>query len=139
MIHFFYEDCLPLNLTLENKLEKTTQLIEIERFNTGEISVIFCSDDYLLSLNKEFLNHDYFTDIITFSYNEENVVSGDLFISIDRTKENAEKNKVSFSNELARLVIHGMLHLCGFNDKSQEEVKAIRQKEEEYLEMYGFT
>lgn len=139
MIHFFYEDCLSLNLTLENKLEKTTQLIEIEGFNPGEISVIFCSDDYLLSLNKTYLNHDYFTDIITFSYNKEGFISGDLFISVDRTRDNAEKNKVSYSNELARLVIHGMLHLCGFNDKSQEEVKLIRHKEEEYLKMFGFT
>ena len=139
MIHFFYEDCLPFNQTLQKKLEKTTQLVEKEGFNQGELSVIFCSDDYLLSLNKTYLNHDYFTDIITFSYNEEGIVSGDLFISVDRTKENAEKNNVSISNELARLVIHGMLHLCGFNDKSQEEINVIRKKEEEYLKMFGFT
>ena len=139
MIHFFYEDCLPFNQTLQKKLEKTTQLVEKEGFNQGELSVIFCSDDYLLSLNKMYLNHDYFTDIITFSYNEEGIVSGDLFISVDRTKENAEKNNVSISNELARLVIHGMLHLCGFNDKSQEEINVIRKKEEEYLKMFGFT
>ena len=139
MIHFFYEDCLSLNQTLEKKLKKTTQLIEKEGFNNGNISVIFCSDDYLLSLNKKHLNHDYFTDIITFSFNEEGVISGDLFISVDRTRENAEKNNVSISNELARLVIHGMLHLCGFNDKSQEEINVIRNKEEEYLKMFGFT
>ena len=139
MIHFFYEDCLPFNQTLQKKLEKTTQLVEKEGFNQGELSVIFCSDDYLLSLNKMYLNHDYFTDIITFSYNEEGIVSGDLFISVDRTKENAEKNNVSISNELARLVIHGMLHLCGFNDKSQEEINVIRNKEEEYLKIFGFT
>ena len=139
MIHFFYEDCSPFNQTLQNKLEKTTQLVEKEGFKKGELSVIFCSDDYLLSLNKMYLNHDYFTDIITFSYNEEGIVSGDLFISVDRTKENAEKNNVSISNELARLVIHGMLHLCGFNDKSQEEINVIRNKEEEYLKMFGFT
>ena len=139
MIHFFYEDCLPFNQTLQKKLEKTTQLVEKEGFNQGELSVIFCSDDYLLSLNKTYLNHDYFTDIITFSYNEEGIVSGDLFISVDRTRDNAEKNNVSISNELARLVIHGMLHLCGFNDKSQEEINVIRKKEEEYLKMFGFT
>jgi len=139
MIHFFYEDCLPFNQILQKKLDKTTQLVEKEGFKQGELSVIFCSDDYLLSLNKTYLNHDYFTDIITFSYNEEGIVSGDLFISVDRTRDNAEKNNVSISNELARLVIHGMLHLCGFNDKSQEEIKVIRNKEEEYLKMFGFT
>lgn len=139
MIHFFYEDCSPLNQTLEKKLKKTTQLIEKEGFNNGNISVIFCSDDYLLSLNKKHLNHDYFTDIITFSFNEEGIISGDLFISVDRTRENAEKNRASFSNEVARLVIHGMLHLCGFNDKLEEEAKTMRIKEEEYLKMFGFT
>lgn len=139
MIHFFYEDCSPLNQTLEKKLKKTTQLIEKEGFNNGNISVIFCSDDYLLSLNKKHLNHDYFTDIITFSFNEEGIISGDLFISVDRTTENAEKNRASFSNEVARLVIHGMLHLCGFNDKLEEEAKTMRIKEEEYLKMFGFT
>ena len=139
MIHFFYEDCSPLNQTLEKKLKKTTQLIDKEGFNNGNISVIFCSDDYLLSLNKKHLNHDYFTDIITFSFNEEGIISGDLFISVDRTRENAEKNRASFSNEVARLVIHGMLHLCGFNDKLEEEAKTMRIKEEEYLKMFGFT
>jgi len=139
MIHFFYEDCLPFNQILQKKLDKTTQLVEKEGFKQGELSVIFCSDNYLLSLNKTYLNHDYFTDIITFSYNEEGIVSGDLFISVDRTRDNAEKNNVSISNELARLVIHGMLHLCGFNDKAQEEIKVIRNKEEEYLKMFGFT
>jgi rRNA maturation RNase YbeY len=139
MIRFFHEDCLPIKQTHEKKLEKTIQLVEKEGFKRGEVSVVFCSDDYLLSLNKKYLNHDYFTDIITFSYNEEGLISGDLFISIDRAKENAEKNKASFSNELSRLVIHGMLHLCGFNDKSQEEIKTMRLKEEEYLKTFGFT
>ncbi len=139
MIRFFHEDCLPIKQTHEKKLEKTIQLVEKEGFKQGEVSVVFCSDDYLLSLNKKYLNHDYFTDIITFSYNEEGLISGDLFISIDRAKENAEKNKDSFSNELSRLVIHGMLHLCGFNDKSQEEIKTMRLKEEEYLKTFGFT
>ena len=139
MIRFFHEDCLPIKQTHEKKLEKTIQLVEKEGFKQGEVSVVFCSDDYLLSLNKKYLNHDYFTDIITFSYNEDGLISGDLFISIDRAKENAEKNKASFSNELSRLVIHGMLHLCGFNDKSQEEIKTMRLKEEEYLKTFGFT
>ncbi|MDB2408448.1 rRNA maturation RNase YbeY [Crocinitomicaceae bacterium] len=136
---FFTKTVHPLTKHSKKKLEKTTQLVEKEGFKKGELSVIFCSDDYLLSLNNTYLNHDYFTDIITFSYNEEGIISGDLFISVDRTRDNAEKNNVSISNELARLVIHGMLHLCGFNDKAQEEIKVIRNKEEEYLKMFGFT
>lgn len=139
MIRFFYEDCSPVYKTHEKKLAETIQLVEKEGFISGDMSVVFCSDDYLLDLNKKHLNHDYFTDIITFSYNEEGLISGDLFISLDRAIDNAEKNKVSFSNEVARLVIHGMLHLCGFNDKSQEETKDMRLKEEEYLKMFGFT
>ena len=105
----------------------------------GSINVIFCSDDYLLSLNKEHLNHDFYTDIITFSYNNEKEISGDLFISIDRAKENSEKNGEPFINETSRLVIHGLLHLCGYNDKSKDEIIVMRAKEKQYLEMIGFT
>lgn len=138
-MHFFYEDCRPIKHTSKTQLKKTTQLVEKEGFKPGDVCVVFCSDDYLLSLNKKHLNHDYFTDIITFSYNEKGLISGDLFISLDRARDNAEKNKVSFSNEIARLVIHGLLHLCGFNDKSPDEIKTMRLKEEEYLKMFGFT
>ena len=139
MIYFFYEACDPLLSTHEEKAIKSTQLIENEGFKTGSINVIFCSDDYLLSLNKEHLNHDFYTDIITFSYNNEKEISGDLFISIDRAKENSEKNGEPFINETSRLVIHGLLHLCGYNDKSKDEIIVMRAKEKQYLEMIGFT
>ena len=138
-MHFFYEDCRPTKHTSKTQLKNTPQLVEKEGFKLGDVCVIFCSDDYLLSLNKKHLNHDYFTDIITFSYNEEGLISGDLFISLERANENSEKNNASFSNEIARLVIHGLLHLCGFNDKSPDEIKTMRLKEEEYLKMFGFT
>ena len=102
---------------------------------TGEISIIFCSDDYLLDINKKYLNHDYFTDIITFNYNENNTIIGDLFISVDRVKENAKELKVDFNNELFRVIIHGILHLCGYNDKTQDQLKEIRTKEDEFLDL----
>ena len=139
MINFFYEECLSLKKNSEENLKQIIQLFEKEGFKCGDISVVFCSDAFLLSLNKKYLNHDYFTDIITFPYNEGEVIIGDLFVSLDRAKENAIENKETFSRELSRLVIHGFLHLCGFNDKSPEEIKVMRLKEEEYLKLFGFT
>ena len=139
MIRFFYEDCDARSFINEKKLLKTTQVIDNEGFKKGELTVVFCSDPYLLNLNKQHLNHDYYTDIITFSYVEGDVISGDLFISIDRVSENAGKEGVSQSNELSRVLIHGLLHLCGYNDKEEEEIKVIRKKEKQYLSMIGFT
>ena len=139
MIRFFYEDCDARSFINEKELLKTTQVIDNEGFKKGELTVVFCSDPYLLNLNKQHLNHDYYTDIITFSYVEEDVISGDLFISIDRVSENAGQEGVSQSNELSRVLIHGLLHLCGYNDKEEEEIKVIRKKEKQYLSMIGFT
>ena len=90
-------------------------------------------------MNKRHLNHDYYTDIITFSYGNGLVISGDLFISVDRVYENANKEGVSKQNEIARVMIHGLLHLCGYNDKTDEEIRVMRSKEKEYLSMIGFT
>ena len=103
------------------------------RGEKSRLHIIFCSDDYLLDINKKYLNHDYFTDIITFNYNENNTIIGDLFISVDRVKENAKELKVDFNNELFRVIIHGVLHLCGYNDKTQDQLKEIRTKEDEFL------
>jgi rRNA maturation RNase YbeY len=104
-----------------------------ENKNIDTISVIFCSDDYLLSVNKEYLNHDYYTDIITFDYSVDTEISGDLFISIDRVKENATEFNVPFLNELHRVLVHGVLHLCGYGDKSPDEETLMRSKEDFYL------
>ena len=101
----------------------------------GDISIILCDDDYLKGINLEYLNHNYYTDIITFDYSEKDKISGDLFISIERVKENAEINNVDFINELCRVIIHGVLHLCGFNDKTEEEKKEIRHKENYFLSL----
>ena len=139
MIHVFYEECSPLSKQDESFVQKTTQVVENEGFRCGELSVVFCSDEYLLEMNKTHLNHDYYTDILTFSYNEKNVISGDLFISVDRVQDNAETNKVEFLNELSRVVIHGVLHLCGYNDKTPKEISLIREKEAYYLKTLCFT
>ncbi|MGB0881412.1 MAG: rRNA maturation RNase YbeY [Vicingaceae bacterium] len=99
----------------------------------GEISYVFCSDEYLHKINLEHLGHDTYTDIITFNYCEDNVVSTDIFISIDRVKENAKIFGVSFQKELNRVIIHGILHLLGYDDKTDEDKVLMRSKEDFYL------
>jgi len=96
----------------------------------GDISVILCSDEYLLSVNRQFLNHDYYTDIITFDYCEGSKISGDLFISIDTVKENAKTYDAGFPQELHRVMIHGVLHLIGYNDHSDEEKREMKERED---------
>ena len=104
-------------------------------YNLGELSIIFCSDEYLIDINKRHLNHNYYTDIITFNYNIEKNLNGDLFISVDRVKDNASAFNENFNMELFRVIIHGILHLCGFNDKTTKEQKEMRQKENHYLSL----
>jgi len=108
-------------------------LIEDQNKEEGELNLVFCSDDYLLEINNKHLNHDYYTDIITFDYSEKKKISGDLLISIDRVKENAKIFSVPFIHELNRVVIHGVLHLCGYKDKTEEEKKQMRNLENKYL------
>ena len=111
-------------------------LIESEGFGEGNITVVFVTDEYLLEMNKTHLDHDYYTDIITFDYTESNFISGDLFISYDRVLDNSREFNVSTYNELCRVVFHGVLHLCGYKDKSSEDEKLMRAKESFYLEKY---
>ena len=99
----------------------------------GDIAYIFCSDKKILEVNMKYLNHDYYTDIITFDYSEGDMISGDLFISLDTVHSNAEKFNTDYTKELCRVIIHGILHLCGFNDKSAEDEKVMREKEDEAL------
>ncbi|GHV58247.1 endoribonuclease YbeY [Bacteroidia bacterium] len=103
----------------------------------GSITYIFCSDDEILRINQQYLNHDYYTDIITFDYSEDNKLSGDLFISLETVKSNAEKYGTGYPEELRRVMIHGILHLCGFKDKSPGEAEQMREKENEALKSYG--
>lgn len=133
MIYFFTED---VAYTLKEKTKTKTWLTDIvknEGKKTGDINIIFCSDEYLLGVNKQYLSHDYYTDIITFNYNTEKI-NGDLFISIDRVEENAKINNVSRETELLRVMAHGVLHLLGYKDKTDAETKQIREKENYYLE-----
>ena len=104
--------------------------MESQNKTLGELNYIFCSDAYLLKMNQEHLDHDYFTDIITFDYCENETISGDLFISVDRTNENAKTFGKTQKNELHRVIAHGLLHLLGFKDKSPEDIAEMRQMEE---------
>ena len=104
----------------------------------GNIACVFCSDEKILEINIQYLNHNYYTDIITFDYSEGDIISGDLFISLDTVHSNAEKFNTDYIEELRRVIIHGILHLCGFKDKSVKNEKVMRQKEDEALEQYGF-
>ena len=113
--------------------------ISTEHKELGEINYIFCDDQYLLKKNQEYLQHDTFTDIITFDYTEENRLSADIFISIERVKENAITFAVPFETELRRVIIHGVLHLIGYKDKSEEDSKTMRSKENFYLSKKGLT
>ena len=133
MISCFFEDIESFEVSLELYTEKISYIIDNEGFTKENIVIVFCSDSFLLDLNKKHLNHDYFTDIITFSYTTLDRISGDLFISVDRVKENALKEGVSFERELERVVYHGVLHLCGYNDKTPEDIKEMRSKENYYL------
>ncbi len=114
-------------------------IIEQEGKKVGEINYIFCSDDYLLGINQTYLKHDTYTDVITFDFNEgsSKIISGDIYISIDRVGDNAQKFKVSFEEELRRVIIHGILHLCGYLDKMPSEIKIMREKEEESLQLFS--
>ncbi len=137
-IEFFFEDIKSVPIHEKILLLHLNSLIKNELKEIGEISVVFCSDEYLLEMNKEYLNHDYYTDIITFDYVEGETISGDLFISLDRVKENATKFNISVLKELYRVVFHGTLHLVGYNDKSEEEQQIMRQKENYYLSEVDF-
>ena len=106
---------------------------EIRRI--GDITIIFCSDNYILDINRKYLGHDYFTDIITFDYCSGNVLSGDLFISVDSVKENSVEYGTEFEYELNRVIVHGILHLIGYDDHTDEDVKVMREKENYYLDL----
>ena len=101
----------------------------------GDLSLIFCSDNYILDINMRYLQHDYFTDIITFDYCEGDTVSGDLFISIDSVRENAVLYGASFEDELDRVMVHGVLHLLGYDDHTSEDIAVMREKENYYVKL----
>ena len=132
MIVFNYETDFTLN-NEQTTSEWITACIENESFEAGEINYIFCDDDYLHKINVEFLEHDTLTDIISFDYTMGKLVSGDIFISVNRVEDNAKDFKVSFEEELHRVIIHGILHYMGYKDKSDEEKQLMRDKENSCL------
>jgi len=138
-IDFFYDDIKPFKFKKMELKRFVNLLISKELKKSGQISIVFCSDEYLLDMNKKYLNHDYYTDIITFNNVDGDLISGDLFVSIDRVKDNAKKFKTEWIHELYRVVFHGVLHLIGYNDKTQEEQVMMRQKEDFYLSEVGFS
>ncbi|MCB9282478.1 MAG: rRNA maturation RNase YbeY [Lewinellaceae bacterium] len=109
------------------------EVIRLEGKQLQHISYIFCSDEYLYQLNVDYLQHDTYTDVITFPYSEGEQVEGDIFISIDRIRENAQTFGAGFDQELLRVMVHGVLHLCGYGDKTEEQEREMRGKENEYL------
>ena len=135
MIRYFCEDIM---FTYKNKLANNRWLKRVagsEIRKIGDINVIFCSDNYILDVNMKYLQHDYFTDIITFDYCEGKVLSGDLFISVDSVRENSIEFGTDFEEELHRVIVHGVLHLIGYDDHTEEDKKLMRQKENYYLQM----
>tara|TARA_R110002050_G_scaffold79631_4_gene170182 strand:- start:24084 stop:24497 length:414 start_codon:yes stop_codon:yes gene_type:complete len=132
-INFYFEEIEEFQLDLPKSKKWIKNTISKEGSQPGDITFIFCSDDYLLEINRQYLDHDYYTDIITFDYVEGDLISGDIFISVDRVRENAATFGVSFLNELNRIVIHGVLHLLGYKDKEPEEKELMTTKEDTYL------
>ncbi|NDE04728.1 MAG: rRNA maturation RNase YbeY, partial [Flavobacteriia bacterium] len=112
------------------------ELVAHEGKQLKELSLVFTDDEYLLEVNKQYLNHDYFTDVITFDYSDFPNVSGDVMISLDRVKDNAQSMNLDFETELYRVVFHGTLHLCGYKDKKKEDAATMRSKEDFYIQMF---
>ena len=135
MISFNYE----LDFSLEHEEVYASwieTIVESENKILGEISYIFCDDEYLHSINMQYLNHDTLTDIISFDYTEGDIISGDIFVSIERVEDNAKDFNVPFDEELKRVLAHGVLHYCGYKDKSDEDALLMRTKEEEKIKLF---
>jgi len=132
-VTYFNEDVPFPKLKRRSTTNWIKETIHLEEKSIGDISFIFCSDDYLLEVNKKYLTHDYYTDIITFDYVEDGLISGDIFISIDRVKENAKQFSTTLQDELNRILIHGVLHLLGYKDKIKKDKTLMTFKENYYL------
>jgi probable rRNA maturation factor len=135
MISYNYET----DFQLDNEYAFSTwisRVIDSEAKKEGDINYIFCDDNYLLEINQQYLDHDTLTDIISFDYSVGNELHGDIFISVERVRENAEDFKVSFDEELKRVMIHGVLHYCGYKDKTESDEQLMRSKEDEKIKMF---
>ena len=134
---------IEFNSQNEFQIDKEDQVLnwlnsvaEMENHQVGELGYVFCSDEYLLDINIQYLDHDTYTDIVTFDYKEGTVLNGEMYISTERVADNAEQFSVSFDSELRRVMVHGLLHMCGFGDKTDEDAKLMRAKEDEYLKLW---
>jgi len=137
MVAFAYAD-RKLALQQKNTIKAfVAELFKAEKQKLAHLQYVFCSDDYLLEINRSFLQHDYYTDIITFGLSQPNSpIEGEIYISTDRVKDNAESLGISFKEEMLRVIFHGALHLCGYKDKKKSEIALMRSKEEYYLRLF---
>ena len=135
MINYFFENIDPkkIDANISTWLE---DLILSENKKPGDINYIFCDDEYLLKVNQDYLDHDYYTDNITFDYVKGKIISGDIFVSLPRILDNASTLSQDFESELRRVLAHGLLHLCGYKDKTEQEESTMRQKEDFYIKRY---
>lgn len=139
--HIQFVNLHPKKPTVNNKQKIITWILQVihkEKHKAGEISIVITDDKYLLQINKKYLSHNYYTDIISFQYSHNQIISGDLLISIDRIKENAKIYKVKTEDELHRVIIHGILHFLGYTDKTKSQQKLMKQKEDYYLSLRRF-
>ncbi|AYO58758.1 rRNA maturation RNase YbeY [Chryseobacterium sp. 6424] len=135
MIHFFFENIEEVNFPTDT-ISWLKNIILTEEKKLGTLNYIFCDDEHLLKVNRDFLDHDYYTDIITFDYVKGNTISGDIFVSLPRISENTVTLQKDYDSELLRVLAHGILHLCGYKDKSAQENTEMRAKEDFYLNIY---
>lgn len=135
-IKFFHSDISEIKLNYSKVKQIINRIIADYHLKTGIINIIFSSDDFLIEMNRKYLNHDYYTDIITFSDNRKSVIGGELYISTDRVDENARIYHADFEHELMRVITHGILHLIGLDDKTEEEKANIRKVEDYYIGMF---
>jgi probable rRNA maturation factor len=137
-INFFFEDLTEPNLDYQKISVWLSSLIKTHGYKLSEINYILCSDEYLLGVNQEHLNHDYYTDIITFdNSDEEGTIESDIFVSMERVEDNAKEHKEEFSTEIIRVLAHGVLHLLGFKDKTEEDAAEMRIQEEKAIVLYS--
>lgn len=135
VINFYSENKFQLKVETLYEIWLNT-VISSEKKTLDEVSYIFCDDEYLLEINQKYLNHDTYTDIITFDNSLGNTLGGDIFISTERVTENSKEFEVAFGEELRRVLVHGILHLCGYKDETPEEKSLMRRKEEEKMNMF---
>jgi len=137
MIELFYESDFELK-DAQIWIDWITESMKNEGKSIDELNYIFCDDEYLLQINRQYLDHDYYTDVIGFDNSENDVLTGDIFISEERVADHAQENNVSFENELARVMIHGILHFAGYPDKGVEEKRIMTEKEDFYLDRFDY-